>query len=248
MGTSSGRGSSADGTLDATQATVTRLRLGLEAERPIPFAKAESESDAGSRGTLTPSLELGRRYDGGDAETGFGLDLGGGILLSHPEHDLQAEVRGRGLLSHAADGFQNRGFSGSLSWRQQPASDLGAMVSLSQSMGGAASAGADALLSPVTLEGLAANTANGNDDLQNQRLELQLGYGFPAFGDRFTLTPEVALGFSESGRDYHIGWNLKPPGEGEALDLSLDLTRRENTSTGGGALEHGVRFGVNTRF
>ena len=122
------------------------------------------------------------------------------------------------------------------------------MVSLSQSMGSTASAGADALLSPVTLEGLAANTANGNDDLSNQRLELQFGYGFPAFGERFTLTPEVGLGFSESGRDYRIGWNLKRLGEGEALDLSLDLTRREHTSTGGGAPEHGVRFGVNTRF
>ena len=248
VGTSSGRGSSAEGNLKAAQARVTRLRLALEAERPIPFPRAESESDAGSRGVLTPSLELGLRYDGGDAETGFGLDLGGGILLSHPEHGLQAEVRGRSLLSHAADGFQDRGFSGSLSWQQQPASDRGTMVSLSQSMGSTASGGADALLSSVTLEGLAASNGNGNDDLSNQRLELQLSYGFPTFGDRFTLTPEVGLGFSESGRDYRIGWNLKRTGEGEALDLSLDLIRRENTSTGGGAPEHGVRFGVNTRF
>ena len=154
-------------------------------------------------------------------------------------------MRGRGLLTHAADGFQDRGFSGSLSWRQRPDSDLGAMLSLSQSVGAASSGGADALLSRVTLEGLANN---GNDDLSNQRLEFQLGYGFPAFGERFTLTPELGLGFSESGRDYRVGWSLKCLGDGDSLDLSFDLTRRESTSTGGGALEHGVRFGVNTRF
>ncbi len=32
-------------------------------------------------------------------------------------------LRGRGLLSHETEGFQDRGFSGSLSWQQQPDSD-----------------------------------------------------------------------------------------------------------------------------
>ena len=75
--------------------------------------------------TLAPSLEMGHRYDGGDAETGFGLDPGGGITLASPEHGLAAELWGRRLLSHGAEGFQDRGFSGSLSWRQQPDSDHG---------------------------------------------------------------------------------------------------------------------------
>ena len=244
VGTSSGSAGSGDGRLEAADARLTRLRLALEAERPIPFGKADGEV----RGTLTPSLEVAMRYDGGDADTGFGLDLGGGILLSHPSHGLQAEVRGRGLLSHAAEGFRNRGFSGSLSWRQRPDSDLGAMVSLKQTMGGPSSGGADALLNRVTLEGLAANNDDGSDDLKHQRLEVQLGYGFTVFGDRFTLTPELGLGFYNTGRDYRIGWHLKRPGDGDALDLSFDLTRWENTGNDGGAPEHGVRFGVNTRF
>ena len=248
VSTSSGSAGSGDGRLEAADARVTRLRLALEAERPIPFGKAESDADADARGTLTPSLEVAMRYDGGDGDAGFGLDLGGGITLSHPSHGLQAELRGRGLLSHAAEGFRDRGFSGSLSWRQRPDSDLGAMVSLHQTVGGAASGGADALLNRVTLEGLAANNGNGSDDLKHQRLELQLGYGFTVFGDRFTLTPELGLGFYNTGRDYRIGWNLKRPGDGDALDLSFDLTRRENTGNDGATPEHGVRFGVNTRF
>ena len=120
------------------------------------------------------------------------------------------------------------------------------MVSLKQTMGGPSSGGADALLNRVTLEGLAANSDDGSDDLKHQRLEVQLGYGLSVFGNRFTLTPELGLGFSNTGRDYRIGWNLKRPGDGDALDLSFDLTRRENTNDGG-APEHGVRFGVNTR-
>ena len=232
--------------LEAAQATVTRLRLGLEAQRPITLGHPESASEAGSGAVLTPSLELGLRHDGGDAETGFGLDLGGGIVLFHPQRGLQAELRGRGLLSHAAEGFRDQGFSGSLSWQQQPDSDLGAALSLSQTMGGSSSGGADALLSRVTLEGLAAN--DGDDDLKNQRLDLQLSYGFPAFGDRFTLTPELGLGLYDSGRDYRIGWRLTRLVETGAFDLSFDVTRRESANNDGTAPDHGVQLEVNTRF
>ena len=168
----------------------------------------------------------------------------------HPVRGLQAELRGRGLLSHAAEGFRDQGFSGSLSWQQQPDSDLGAMLSLSQTMGGSSSGGADALLSRVNLEGLAANNTSNNDDLKNQRLELQLSYGFLAFGDRFTLTPEVGLGFYNTSRDYRIGWNLARPEDGESFAFSFDVTRRESgTNDGTGtAPEHGVQLELNTRF
>ena len=51
---------------------MTRLRLGLQAQRPFSFG----DPDSAARATLTPCLELGLRDDGGDAETGLGLDLG----------------------------------------------------------------------------------------------------------------------------------------------------------------------------
>ena len=229
--------------LEAAQATVTRLRLGLEAQRPFPLGKPE----AGSGATVTPSLELGLRHDGGDAETGFGLDLGGGMVLSHPERGLEVELRGRGLLTHAAEGFRDHGFSGSLSWRQKPDSDLGAALSLSQTMGGSSSGGADSLLSRVTLEGLAAND-DGDDDLKNQRLEVKFGYGFPVFGDRFTLTPELGLGLYDSGRDYRIGWRLTRLAETGAFDLSFDVTRRESVNNDGTVPEYGMKLELSTEF
>ena len=100
------------------------------------------------------------------------------------------ELRGRGLLSHAAEGFRDHGFSGSLSWQQQPDSDLGAMLSLTRTVGGSPSGGADALLSHVTLEGLAANDTSGNNDV-NQSLDLQFGYGFPTLWRPFYLHAAV---------------------------------------------------------
>ena len=238
VGTSSGQVTGANDNLAATQATVTRLRLGLEAQRPIQF---------GSSASLTPSLEVGLRHDGGDAETGFGLDLGGGIALTYPDQGLEATLQGRGLLSHAADGFHDRGISAALSWQQQPDSDLGAALSLSQTMGGSSSGGVDALLSPTTLEGLAANDG-GNDDLQNQRLELKLSFGFPAFGDRFSLTPELELGLYDSGRDYRMGWRLTRLAETGSFNLSLDATRQENTTSDGAAPQHGIELRLDTQF
>ena len=225
--TASGRGRSADGgNLAPARATVSRLRLGLEGSRPILF-------DGGF--TLTPSLEIGVRHDGGDAETGFGLDLGGGLALSDPKRGLQAELRGRGLLAHESKGFRDLGFSSALAWEGKPGSDRGAKLRLTQTVGGSSSGGADSLLARGTLEGLAANDngAGGNDELKSRRLELKFGYGLSTFGDRFTWTPEVGVGLSDTGRDYSLGWRLVRGGfggDGGSLDLSLEATRRESAN------------------
>ena len=237
--TSSGRGRGTDGgNLETARATVTRLRLGLEASRQVAL---------GSGAALTPSLEVGLRHDGGDAETGFGLDLGGGFTLSDPKRGLQAELHGRGLLSHQSKGFRERGFSGALGWRQRPDSDRGAKLTLTQTIGGSFSDGADALLSRATLDGLAANDNGGGDGLRSRRLELKLGYGFAAFGGRFTLTPEFGSGFSDTGRDYSHGWRLTggPAGDGGAFEVSFEARRRENDNA---PLEHEAGFRLTARF
>ena len=232
--TASGRGRSADGgNLALARATVSRLRLGLEGSRPIRL---------GGGATLTPSLEIGVRHDDGHAETGIGLDLGGGLALSDPGRGLEAELRGRGLLSHESKGLRERGFSGALSWRQKPESDRGAKLTLTQTVGGSDSGGVDALLSRTTLDGLAANDNGGGHDLKNRRLEPKLSYGFSAFGDRFTWTPEAGIGLSDTGRDYSLGWRLVRGGSGSdggSLELSFEATRRESANDNAGP-EHAI--------
>ena len=243
--TSSGRGRGADGgTLAASQATVTRLRLGLEARRPIGLG----DPGAGSGATLTPSFETAVRHDGGDAETGFGLDLGGGLALSAPASGLEAELRARGLLTHEAGGFRERGLSGALHWRQRPGSDRGATLSLTQTVGASASGGADALFSRTTLDGLAANDAGGaGDDLAARRLEARLGYGLPAFGGRFTLTPEAGAGLADTGRDVRLGLRLTPAADAGAFELILEAARRE-AANDDAAPVHDLRLGLTARF
>ena len=64
--------------LASAEAETRRLRLVLEGSR---------EMDLGA-GSLTPSVEVGLRYDGGDAETGAGVELGGGgALCGFGPHD-----------------------------------------------------------------------------------------------------------------------------------------------------------------
>ena len=224
-------GGGVGGNLAAAEADVTRLRLGLEGTwRGLEIGT----------GTLVPRLELGVRHDGGDAETGFGLDLGGGLAWSDPGTGVRAEVSARGLLTHESAGFRQRGIAGRLGWDPTPGSNRGPSLTLSQTMGVSARGGADALLGRTTLAGLAAN--DNGDELERRRLEVKLGYGFGAFGDRFTATPEVGFGMSAGHRDYSLAWRFvrdRRRGDIGSLEFSLEATRRESANDDAEP-EHGV--------
>ena len=223
--TSSEASSGGDGgNLAGAEAEVTRLRLGLEG--------VWRGLEAGG-GELVPRLEVGVRHDGGDAETGFGLDVGGGLSWSHAASGLSAELSGRGLLTHESRGFRDRGLSGSFGWEPGRGSGRGPKVTLTQTVGTSASGGMDALLRRKTLAGLAAND-NGGSDPANRRLELRLGYGFPAFGDRFTSTPELGLGLGQGQREVSLGWRLNLARSGPvSMELGFTATRREAANDDG---------------
>ena len=227
------------GNLAAAEAEVTRLRFGLEGSRPFRL---------GDGSTLTPSVEIGVRRDGGDAETGFGADIGGGLAWTEPQRGLSAELRGRGLLSHESKGFRERGLSASFAW-EPVAGGRGPRLSLTRTLGGPVEGGADALLERTTLAGLAAN--DNGQELQQRRLEARFGYGFAAFGDRFTSTPEISVGLSNAGRDYSLGWRLMRGGgvpDGSALELGVEVRRSEMAADPPTPPEHAVGFRATSRF
>ena len=228
--------------LEAAEADVTRLRLGLEGSHPFRFEDGAS---------LTPSVEIGGRHDGGDAETGAGIELGGGLAWSDPRRGLSSEVRGRGLLSHEADGFREQGFSGSLSWDPAPGTGRGPKFSMNQTIGGRASGGVDALFERDTLAGLAANDNGGDGDtLAQRRFGMKLGYGLAAFGGRFTGTPNVGVGLSAARRDYSLGWRLvrdPRPSDIGSLKLSLEA-RRQESANDDAEPGHGIGFRLTSRF
>ncbi len=218
------------GNLAAARATVTRLRFGVEGSRPF---------DLGDESVLTPGMEIGVRHDGGDAETGFGLDAGGGLAWASPRHGLRIELRGRGLLTHESDGFRERGFSGSLGWDPEPSSARGPSLRLNPTVGGPSSGGADALLA-------ARPGSGGGEDPRHRRLEARFGYGFPAWGGRLASVPEIGLGLSDTGREYILGWRLTNEGPG-TFRLSTEARRRESDADGATA-EHRIGIRLSARW
>ena len=222
------------GNLAAAKARVSRLRLGLEGSRPFRFE---------DMATLTPSVEIGMRHDGGDADTGSGLDVAAGIAWSDSRRGLSAGFRGRALLSHDAKGFRQRGIAGTLSWNPTPGG-RGPEFALERTVGVQASGGMDRLFERPTLIGLAAD----RNDLQHGRFEARFGYGLGAFGGRFTMTPEVGVNVSDAGRGYSLGWRLSHEGIGAgSLELDFEARRRENANNGADP-EHAVGFRLTARF
>ena len=223
------------GNLEASQADVTRVRFALEGSRPFGL---------GGDAVLTPSLELGVRHDDGDAETGFGADIGAGLVLSDPVRGISAEVRARGLLTHEAEGMRERGLSGTLAFDPAPDTERGLSLSLTQSVGVQGEGGVDALLKRRTFADLGAEE---EDDLSARRLDALIGYGIGVFEDRYTATPELGLGLSDRDRELRLGWRLtEQVGTGLAFEFGLEGTRREFTEGDAGP-EHGLGLGFGWR-
>ena len=88
-----------------------------------------------------------------------------------------------------------------------------------------------------------------NDNgFESRRLELKLGYGLPALGERFTSTPGLGFGLSPESRDYRLGWRLgRVPGGPSSFELGIEATRNEPANDDA-APEHGVRLEIGVRF
>ena len=172
-------------------------------------------------GRWTPTLELGVRHDGGDAEIGFGAEAGVGLSWAVPRQGVQAELRARRLLFHEDAGLHEYGLMASFTWDREPSSGRGPSLKLRQTVGTTAGGGMDELFSRGTPAGVA-----GNDPAR--RFKARLGYGLPAFGDRFTGTPRVGFALSDMHREYSLGWRLSPMRRPHALvDLDIEGTWRE---------------------
>ena len=212
--------------LAASESDVTRLRLGLEGGYRIA-------TEGG--GHVTPKLEIGARHDGGDAETGFGVELGGGLAWVDPALGLSLDVSGRTLIAHGNDDLKDRGYAASLAFDPDPATKRGPSLTLAQDWGGQAKGGLDALFTPQTLD------RRGGGGEATVRWQAEAAYGFPAFSGRFTGSPHVGLGLATGARDYSVGWRLTPAANANAPDISFGVkaTRRENDWT---EPEHSVGF------
>ena len=192
-----------------TQGDVTRLRL---------IARGERDFAIREQGRLTPSAELGLRHDGGDAETGVGVELGAGLRYMAGRFTIEAQART--LVAHEAEGYEEWGVSGAV--RLAPgASGRGLSLSVAPTWGRTGSASEQLWSAQDTgeLEGGGGFEADG-------RIEAQVGYGFALPRNRGLLTPYGALTLgSEGGRTIRAGvrWMFHSD-----LAVTLDATRSES--------------------
>ena len=205
------------GDLAASESDVSRLRVGLEGSWGVALAGG---------GSVTPKLELGARHDGGDAETGFGVELGGGLAWRDPGLGLTLDLSGRTLVAHDDGGLEDRGVSARLSYDPEPSSGRGLSLSLGQDWGGRAQGGLDALFQPEPLEDRAGS---GGGHEATSRWAMEAAWGLPALGGRFTGSPYMGLGLATGARDYSLGWRLTPEAaNAPGLSFGLRATRRES--------------------
>ena len=220
------------GRLAATSAAVTRYRTGLEASRGYRFQRGLS---------LQPSLEVGVRRDGGDAENGAGMDVGGGLIVSDAVTGLSADVRVRMLLVHQDRGFRDRGVSISFGYNPTPSTPLGFTAKLTPSWGGQATSSARALWGRETMAGMAhGGMASGN------RLEAELGYGLPGRG---TAGRHAAVRHRNlrTRTDYRLGYGLTVLQRGSMnFELGIEGTRRESSMQG--VTDHGALARLTARW
>ena len=199
-------GSDAAAGLDETEAETSRIRLLLEGSRSFKM---------GAEGDLTTSLELGLRNDGGDAETGSGVELGGGVRYA--SGGLSLEFRARGLLAHSESDYEEWGVSGSVLYTQD--SDGRGLSMRLGSAWGAESGGAERLWAQAQ-SGLSAGSFD-----PEARLDAELSYGFDA--PRGLLTPYTGVALTGGGETWRAGarWKLGPSSE-----VSLEGSLRDEAS------------------
>ena len=147
---------------------------------------------------MTLETALGVRHDGGDAETGSGLEMGGGLAWVDPGIGLKLDISGRTLIAHGDDDLKDRGFAAALAWDPAPATGRGLALGLRQEFGGRAEGGLDAMVTPATFD-----ERTGSET--TSRWSLEAAYGFPAFGGWFTGGPHVGLDLATGARDYSLG-------------------------------------------
>ncbi len=221
--------------LPAVDVGAQRVRLMLEGRSD--WALSDDE-------WLRPSLELGARLDAGDAETGPGLELGGGLAYENTRLGLSVEARGRWLAKHRDEGFEEWGAS--LDARLDPgASGLGPSFSL-MPVWGRASSGIDALWQDEASSLPGGVSTKEAASTTPDRLDVEIGYGLRAWGGRGVMTPYGELGL-EDGRVRRVqeGLRLQAPNLADGLGLEFHA---EQVLRKGAGLEHRVGLTGSLRF
>ena len=192
-------------------ADASRVRLVLNGSLEVPLGLA---------GALSPSAEVGVRYDAGDAESGVGVELGGGVRYALPVWGLSVDAGARMLLAHQDRDYREWGARGSIHLDPgTPGRGLTLAVSTSR---GAATTATEHLWS----------VGNAGELMRSDvvppaggRVNAEVGYALEVLGSTGVLTPSAELELNDSGgRIYRLGGSLI---QGSAVSISMAGARTE---------------------
>ena len=179
-----------------------------------------------------PSGVIGLRHDGGDGASGAGIEPGVGLRLAEPVAGWSVDGFGHRPMTRGGALPRGWGFGASFTLDRDP-SARGPSLRLTQSWG---RTGSDRLRED-------GNAGGPPEPAPGPRLEVELGYGFGAFGRRGTVTPFGALSLGgEPGQGYRAGVRIY---SGPAASLSLEVERREPRHS---APEHAAMLRGRLRF
>ena len=180
------------GLIDSLAVDTNRLRLALEASHV-------RQLDRGAR--WTPTLEAGVRHDGGDGDTGFGLEVGAGLRYEDPTLGMTAETRARVLATHRSD-REEWGIGGLV--RLDPRGrGTGWLFSLMPTWGETGGG-----VQPLW-EQVAAADEPADRDTPGGRVEAEVGYGVPALDGAGVVTPYAGVSLTDESHEWHAGTRFR---------------------------------------
>ncbi len=218
--------------LNHATAHASRMRVGIKGSGRIPAIPGLPRFTAAQ--ALKMNWESALRHDGGDAESGFGVEVGGGVQWTDSRRGLNLQINGRSLITHHDSDIKDRGLSLSMGFNPSPA-EQGFTFTLKQDWG-TVSSGRERLLTAESLE--PAQSATG------QRFKAQAGVGFTIGDGRYTAHPHLGVGLYAKERETTLGWRLQSVIGRSERTLGLKLTRHEND----GQSEHRMKVEAGVRW
>ena len=194
-------------------ANASRMRLLLEGAR---------DNIPAWGGLLGSSLELGVRRDGGAAETGIGLEMGGGLSYVNPDRGLTLSMTARRLMAHEDQDYREWGIGGMVEYDPGIAG-RGLSMRMLSSWGTTAS-GTNRLWSQSAAAGFGRNGDAGAD----APLTAEVNYRLRAFDGRLEMAPYADLSLVGADSRAHsvlLGWRLQF-GPNIRLQFEVDLGDR----------------------
>ena len=181
--------------LTGTVVRMRGMRLGYEAdgfwlgmgrEIGVSRVRAGLEGSMVLEEVLEPYVEAALLYSAGDAETGVGMEAGGGMRMRLGV--LQGEAKVRCLVLEAEEGYGEWGYSGMVRYGGMEGLGIQVRPTLGRTHVGS-------LWQPE--RPWEVYPSDG-------RMDMEVGYG-SRMGRRSVLRPHVGLGLRKRGRDYRIG-------------------------------------------